>query len=156
MQGITARSRRPTRTPSLLRLRRTSTTATAPAPCSAQTLSEIKNADLVIVFVGTDANVAGEGHDRTTLAMPGNYDSLISQVAAVGNPRMVLAIQSDGPVKIYDVQQYFPAILFSGYNGESQGHALADVLFGQQNPSGHLDFTWYKDDAQLPRSRTTA
>jgi beta-glucosidase len=128
----------------------TSTTATAPASCAAQTMSEIKSASLVVVFVGTDENVASEGHDRTTLAMPGNYDSMISQVAAVGNPRMLLAIQSDGPVQISDVQHYFPAILFSGYNGQDQGQALADVMFGQQDPSGHLDFTWYKDDAQLP------
>ena len=48
------------------------------------------------------------------------------------------------------MQGKFPAILFSGYNGESQGTALADVMFGQQDPSGHLDFTWYKDDSQLP------
>ena len=40
--------------------------------------------------------------------------------------------------------------MFSGYNGESQGTALAEVLFGKQNPTGHLDFTWYKDDSQLP------
>ena len=44
----------------------------------------------------------------------------------------------------------FPAIVFSGYNGESQGTALAQVLFGQVNPTGHLDFTWYAGDSQLP------
>ena len=128
----------------------TSTTATAPASCSAQTLSEIQNADLVVVFVGTDLNVATEGHDRGSIAMPGNYDSLISQVAGQGNPRMLLAIQSNGPVTISNVQKDFPAILFSGYNGESQGTALADVMFGKHNPSGHLDFTWFKNDSQLP------
>jgi beta-glucosidase-like glycosyl hydrolase len=128
----------------------TSTTATAPAACSAQTQADIKTADLVVVFAGTDEAVASEGHDRSSLVMPGNYDSLISQVAAIGNPRTALVIQSDGPVDISGVQNDFPAILFSGYNGESQGTALASVLFGQQNPAGHLDFTWYKDDSQLP------
>jgi beta-glucosidase len=128
----------------------TSTTATAPAACSAQTQADIKNADLVIVFAGTDENVASEGHDRSSLAMPGNYDSLISQVSALGNPRTALVIQSDGPVDIGSVRSDFPAILFSGYNGESQGTALANVLFGAANPSGHLDFTWYAGDSQLP------
>jgi beta-glucosidase len=128
----------------------TSTRATGPANCSAQTQADIKTADLVIVFAGTDTNVATEGRDRTTIAMPGNYDSLISQVAALGNPKMALVLQTGGPVTIGDVQQDFPSIVFSGYNGESQGAALADVLFGKQNPSGHLDFTWYKDDSQLP------
>jgi beta-glucosidase len=128
----------------------TSTTSTSAAVLSAQTQDDIKSADLVIVFVGTDDAVAGEGHDRASLAMPGNYDSLITQTAALGNPKMALVIQSDGPVKIDDVQASFPAIVFSGYNGESQGAALADVLLGNQNPSGHLDFTWFKDDSQLP------
>ncbi len=128
----------------------TSTTATAAASCSAATQAAIKSADLVIVFAGTDLNVASEGHDRTSLAMPGNYDSLISQVAAVGNPRMALVIQSGGPVDLGGVQGDFPSIVFSGYNGQAQGTALADVLFGKQNPSGHLDFTWYAGDSQLP------
>jgi beta-glucosidase len=128
----------------------TSTTATTPAACSAATQAAIKTADLVIVFTGTDENVASEGHDRTSLEMPGNYNSLISQVAALGNPRTALVIQSDGPVDTSTTQGDFPAIVFSGYNGESQGTALAQVLFGQQDPSGHLDFTWYKDDSQLP------
>jgi beta-glucosidase-like glycosyl hydrolase len=128
----------------------TSTTATSPAVLSAQTQADIKSADLVIVVAGTDGAVAGEGHDRSTIAMPGNYDSLISQVSALGNPRTALVIQSDGPVDIGNVQGDFPSILFSGYNGESQGTALADVLFGQQDPSGHLNFTWYAGDSQLP------
>ena len=128
----------------------TSTTTTTAASCSAATLADVKSADAVIVFVGTDLNVATEGTDRTTLAMPGNYDSLISQVAAVGNPNMVLSIQSDGPVDLGNVQGDFPSIVFAGYNGESQGTALADVLFGKQDPAGHLDFTWYADDSQLP------
>jgi beta-glucosidase-like glycosyl hydrolase len=128
----------------------TSTTATGPAACSAATQADIKTADLVVVFAGTDETVASEGNDRSSLAMPGNYNSLISQVSALGNPRTALVIQSDGPVDISGVQNDFPAIVFSGYNGESQGTALAAVLSGAQNPSGHLDFTWYKDDSQLP------
>ena len=128
----------------------TSTTTTTPASCSADTQAAIQTADLVIVFVGTDQNTASEGKDRTTLAMPGNYNSLISQVNALGNPRTALVIQSDGPVDISGTQGDFPAILFSGYNGESQGTALAQVLLGQVNPAGHLDFTWFKDDSQLP------
>jgi beta-glucosidase len=128
----------------------TSTTATAPASCSAATQTAARAASLVIVFVGTDLTVAREGVDRTSLEMPGNYNSLISKVAALGNPRTALVIQSDGPVDISGTHDDFPAIVFSGYNGESQGTALAQVLFGQMDPAGHLDFTWYKDDSQLP------
>ncbi|MCW2870947.1 glycoside hydrolase family 3 C-terminal domain-containing protein, partial [Actinacidiphila oryziradicis] len=128
----------------------TSTTATTPAACSAATQTAIKAADLVIVVVGSDLGVADEGTDRSALALPGNYDSLISQVSALGNPRTALVMQADGPYDIRDGQKDFPAIVFSGYNGESQGTALAQVLFGRQNPSGHLDFTWFADDSQIP------
>jgi hypothetical protein len=128
----------------------TSTRATSPARCSARTLKAIKEADLVVVFVGTDLNDAAEGHDASSIAMPGNYDSMIHQVSKVGNRRMVLAIQAAWPVTIYNVQKLFPAIVFSGYNGEEQGNALADVLFGKQDPSGHLDFTWFRNNGQLP------
>ncbi|HEV3361510.1 MAG TPA: glycoside hydrolase family 3 C-terminal domain-containing protein [Pseudonocardiaceae bacterium] len=128
----------------------TGTKATGPATLSAATLADIKDASAVIVSVGTDTDLATEGTDRTSIAMPGNYDSLIDQATAVGNPNMVLAIQSNGPVQIDNEQAKFPSIVFSGYNGESQGTALADVLFGRQNPAGHLYFTWYADDSQLP------
>ncbi|MEU5266290.1 glycoside hydrolase family 3 C-terminal domain-containing protein [Amycolatopsis sp. NPDC021455] len=127
----------------------TSTGTTTPASCSAQTTAAMKTADLVVVFAGTDGSVATEGRDRTTIAMPGNYDSLIDQVKAVGNPRTALAVQAGGAVSLGHAQG-IPGIVFSAYNGESQGTALADVLFGKQNPSGHLNFTWYADDTQLP------
>ena len=128
----------------------TSSTASAPAVLSAQTQDAVKHADLVVMLVGTNENNAGEGKDRSSLAMPGNYDSLINQTAALGNRNLALVIQADGPVKIDDIQDKVPSIVFSGYNGQDQGTALADVLLGKQNPSGHLDFTWYKDDSQLP------
>jgi beta-glucosidase-like glycosyl hydrolase len=128
----------------------TSTGATGPATLSDATKADIGTADAVIVFVGTDTDLATEGRDRTTIAMPGNYDSLIDQVGAIGNPRTALVVQSGGPVRIGNELATFPAVVFSGYNGESQGTALADVLFGRQNPDGHLNFTWYADDSQLP------
>jgi beta-glucosidase-like glycosyl hydrolase len=128
----------------------TSTTATGAATLSAATKADITAADAVIVFVGTDKKIADEGRDRPSIAMPGNYTSLIDQVSAIGNPRTALVVQSNGPVQINTEQDKFPAVVFSGYNGESQGTALADVLFGRQNPDGHLDFTWYADDSQLP------
>jgi beta-glucosidase-like glycosyl hydrolase len=128
----------------------TSTTATAPAACAAATTDALKSADLVVAMAGTDQNVAREERDLSGLALPGNYRSLVDQVTAAGNPRTVLALQALAPLAIEDVRQAFPAIVFSGYNGQGQGTALADVLFGKQNPSGHLNFTWYTGDSQLP------
>ena len=128
----------------------TSTTAQTPALLSDATRAAIRGADLVLVFVGTDSGTAAEDKDRASLALPGNYRSLVDQVSALGNPRTALVIQSLGPVTLSGVRDRFPAILFSGYNGQAQGSALADVLFGAQDPGGHLTFTWYRDDSQLP------
>ncbi|GAA2808746.1 glycoside hydrolase family 3 C-terminal domain-containing protein [Crossiella cryophila] len=128
----------------------TSTTATGPAVLSQQTQDQIRAADLVVLFVGTDHQTAGEGKDRDSLALPGNYHSLITQAAALGNPRLALVLQSGGPVRIEDLRDRTPAVVYSSFNGESQGAALADVLLGKHNPSGRLSFTWYRDEGQLP------
>lgn len=128
----------------------TSTSSNRPAVLSAKAKADIKSASMVIVFTGTNWSNVHEGFDRHSLAMPGNYDSMIKQVAALGNPNMVLVIQSDGPITLSKIQNKFSSILFSAYNGESQGTALAKVLFGQKDPCGHLNFTWYKDESQLP------
>ena len=125
-------------------------TSTTPATLSDATQAAIRQADLVVMMVGTDDKVNGEGHDRATIAMPGNYTSLLEQVSALGNPNTVLAIQTVGPVSLAGVRDKVPAILFSGPNGQRQGAALANVLFGEALPSGHLTFTWYRDDSQLP------
>ena len=128
----------------------TSTTSQQPAWLSDQTKSDIQQADLVIVYIGTDEAVSREGFDRANLMIPGNQSDLIYQVAHLGNPHMVLVMQATGPMDISLVQRYFPSIIFSAYNGEFQGRALAHVLSGDHNPSGHLNFTWYVNDFQLP------
>jgi hypothetical protein len=110
----------------------------------------VKGADLVVVMVGTDADVMTEGYDRKTLALPGNYGQLVDKVAALGNPRIVLVDQSAGPVDLSAARRKVPSILFSAANGQRQGLAAARAIFGKVNPSGHLTFTWYAGDKQLP------
>ena len=112
----------------------TSTKATAPAACSAQTMADVASADAVVVFVGTDTNLATEGTDRTTIAMPGDYDSLIDQVAAVGNPRMLLAIQSAGPVTLDNEQGKFPAVALHRLQRREPGHRAGRRPVRQAEP----------------------
>ncbi|MBX5439724.1 MAG: glycoside hydrolase family 3 C-terminal domain-containing protein [Thermoflavifilum sp.] len=128
----------------------TSTIAHQPAWLSEKTKTDIQQADLVIVYIGTDEAVSREGFDRANLMIPGNQSDLIYQVAQLGNPHMILVMQATGPMDISLIERYFPSIVFSGYNGEFQGTALAHVLAGDHNPSGHLNFTWYVNDFQLP------
>jgi beta-glucosidase len=127
-----------------------SSTSTSAPSLQPATQSAIKTANLVVVMVGTDANTNAEGYDRKTLALPGNYRQLIEQVAAQGNPRIVLVDQSAGPVDLTPVRNKVAAILFSAANGQRQGLAAANAIFGKVDPSGHLSFTWYRNDQQLP------
>ena len=108
-----------------------------------------KNYDAVIVVAGTDANTADEGADRSTLALPGAQSALISQVAAQ-NPHTVAYLETMGQVDTSGFQSQVPALLWSSYNGQRQGAALADVLLGTVNPSGRLPFSWYRSLDQLP------
>ena len=81
----------------------TSTTATGAPALQPATRAAIRDADLVVVMVGTDAKVNAEGYDRKNLGLPGNYEQLVRTVAAVGNPRIVLVDQSAGPVDLSGV-----------------------------------------------------
>jgi beta-glucosidase len=70
--------------------------------------------------------------------------------AVAANPRTVVVLQTMGPVDLRPFAARARALLWSSYNGMRQGEALADVLLGAVDPSGHLPFTWYRDDSQLP------
>jgi beta-glucosidase len=107
------------------------------------------NYDAVVVYAGTDASSGTEGVDRTTLALPGAQADLINQVAAV-NPNTIAYLETLGEVDVTSFQQHVPALLWSSYNGQRKGAALADVLLGKANPSGRLPFSWYADLNQLP------
>jgi len=105
--------------------------------------------DAVLVYAGTDASTAREDVDRGTLALPGAQAELIRQVAAA-NPNTVGYLETTGEVDVTGFEPRLPALLWSSYNGQRKGEALADVLLGAANPSGHLPFTWYRDASQLP------
>jgi beta-glucosidase len=113
------------------------------------TIAAVKDYDAVVVVAGTDYSTASEDHDRTTTALPGAQAAMISQVEAA-NPRTVVYLQTVGSVDVRSFEPTSPAILWSSYLGQRQGPAIADVLLGKVNPSGHLPFTWYTDDSQLP------
>jgi len=125
------------------------TTAGSLTTVDQATIDAVKGYDAVVVVAGTDRTTASEDHDRTTTALPGAQASMISQVEAA-NPRTVVYLQTVGSVDARSFEPTSPAILWSSYLGQRQGPAIANVLLGKVNPSGHLPFTWYSDDSQLP------
>ncbi|WHY66679.1 glycoside hydrolase family 3 C-terminal domain-containing protein [Neobacillus sp. SuZ13] len=108
-----------------------------------------KNADVVIVYGGTDNTTADEAGDRHDLNLPGAQASLIDQVAKA-NPNTIAVMETIGQVEINSFEKDLSAMIWSSYNGERKGEGLADVLLGKHNPSGHLPFTWYQSSSQLP------
>ena len=108
-----------------------------------------QKADVVIFAGGTDLTVSDESNDRTSLNLPGDQQKLLEAVYSV-NPNVVLVLQSCSSMTINWAQEHVPAIVEAWYDGQSQGQAIADVLFGDYNPSGHLTSTWYNSLSSLP------
>ncbi len=106
-------------------------------------------ADIALVFVGDNRLLSDEGRDRFDIALPDAQEELIKAVLAA-NPRTAVVINTVCPVALSDESNRAPAILCSFFAGEQQGHAIADVLFGDYNPGGKLCSTWYRNVGQLP------
>ena len=114
-------------------------------------LASAREADLVIIVAGTDPSVTREGADRLTLDLPYGQNEKIKALLAA-NPRTAVVCVVSGPIT-GDFMDRVPALLCATYAGESQGAAIADVLFGQASPSGHLSETWFFSDTDLPHIR---
>jgi len=125
------------------------TTAASLTTVDQASVAAAKNYNAVVVVVGTDSTTGSEGNDRTTLALPGAQASMIQQVEAA-NPDTIVYMETMGEVDTSPFQASTPALLWSSYNGQRQGQALADVLLGRADPSGHLPFTWYASQSQIP------
>jgi beta-glucosidase len=106
-------------------------------------------ADVAVVCVGTTLAIEKEGHDRKTLALPGNQQQLVEAVFAA-NPRTVVVLINAGSLTVPWIKAHVPAIVGAWWSGEEQGHALADVLFGEVNPAGRLPYTVYASESQVP------
>ncbi|MBV9685303.1 MAG: glycoside hydrolase family 3 C-terminal domain-containing protein [Solirubrobacterales bacterium] len=107
------------------------------------------NYDNVIVYAGTDDSTANEFVDRTDMALPGAQAQLINEVAAK-NPNTAAVIEAIGQVDVDSFRDNVPSLLWTSYYGQRKGDALADVVLGNYNPSGHLPFTWYENASDLP------
>ncbi len=115
----------------------------------AQAVGLAKKSEYAIVVLGTDLTVADEGTDRTSLDLPGAQETLLKAVYRA-NPKTVLVLVNGYSLAINWAQDSIPAILSAWYDGQAQGTAIADVLFGTVNPRGKLSTTWFKSIADLP------
>ncbi len=115
------------------------------------TLNLAAGCDVALVFVGTDQSTGREESDRFALTLPGNQNELIKAVAAV-NPNTIVVMQTMGMVEVEQFKNLadVTGIIWTGYNGQAQGTAMAKILFGDVNPGGKLNVTWHKSLNDLP------
>jgi len=99
-----------------------------------------KNADAVLLFAGTNRFVETEAMDRKTLDFPFGQDELIKAVCAA-NPKTIIIVVAGSACNLNIADSCSPAILYSWFNGSEGGNAIADIIFGNVNPSGKLPFT---------------
>jgi beta-glucosidase len=117
-------------------------------PASAASLA--KGSDVAIVFVNEPAS---EGGDVPNLSLPDNQDELVSAVAAA-NPHTIVVLEMGGPVTMPWIDSV-SAVLEAWYPGIKGADAIANILFGDVNPSGKLPLTFPKSEADLPHPMLT-
>jgi beta-glucosidase len=111
--------------------------------------AKAKAADVVVLGLGEWQGISGEGFDRTDLGLPGNQEQLLEAVVAAGKP-VVLVLENGRPLTIGWAKEHVPAILEAWYPGEFGGRAIAETLFGDNNPAGRLTITFPRSVGQLP------
>ncbi len=124
-----------------------------------EALDAARAADAVVFVGGLTGDVEGEemkvsypgfaGGDRTDLRLPASQLKLLEALQATGKP-VALVLTGGSALAVDWAQQRLPAILMAWYPGQRGGNAVADVLFGEANPSGRLPLTFYKANEQLP------
>ena len=99
--------------------------------------------DAAVVCIGLSSDFEGEDKDRPDMNLPGDQAHLVESVLAA-NPRTVVVFIGGSPVVMEPWVNQVPAVLCAWYPGQECGHALADVLFGDVNPSGKMPVTFPK------------
>jgi beta-glucosidase len=116
---------------------------------AADAVKAAREADAVVFFAGVDALAADEEKDFPALALPEDQSKLLDAVLKA-NRRTVLVLQTGNPLVFTPREKSAPAILQSWYAGQDAGTAIAEVLFGDTNPSGKSPITFYGSLSDLP------
>lgn len=112
-------------------------------------VSAARRADVVIMVIGEERGMTGEAASRSKIGIPGNQLDLVKAVMKTGKP-VVVVLMNGRPLTITWLNDHVPAILEAWFPGIEGGPALADVLFGDYNPSGKLTMGFPRDVGQIP------
>ena len=108
-----------------------------------------KNADVVVMVLGEDGFQSGEGRSRTDIGIPGVQQELLEEVYKV-NKNIVLVLMNGRPLNINWADKNIPSIVEAWQLGTQTGNAIAQVLYGDYNPSGKLPMSFPRSVGQIP------
>lgn len=114
-----------------------------------EALSVAGSADIIVAALGEASEMSGESSSRTDLGMPDAQSDLLIALLKTGKP-VVLILFTGRPMVIKWEDENVPAILNVWFGGSESGNAIADVLFGEVNPSGKLTMTFPQNVGQIP------
>jgi len=114
-----------------------------------EAIKTANNADVVIVAVGESADMTGEAKSRASLHLPGVQESLIKALKATGKPLVVL-VMAGRPLIFNWTAGHANAILYTWWLGSEAGNAMADVIFGDYDPSAKLPMSFPRAEGQIP------
>jgi beta-glucosidase len=115
----------------------------------ASAVSKARGADVVVLGLGEHQGISGEGFDRSSLDLPDNQEQLLEAIVATGKP-VILVLENGRPLTIPWAKEHVPAILEAWYPGEFGGQAIAETLFGDNDPAGRLTVSFPRSVGQLP------
>lgn len=114
-----------------------------------EAISAAMAADVVVMSVGERRDMSGEAKSRSDIGIPGVQEELIKAIVATGKP-VVVMINAGRPLVFDWVSENVPAILYTWWLGSEAGNAIADVLFGDYNPSAKLPMSFPRTEGQIP------
>jgi len=115
----------------------------------AEAINIAKQSDIVVISVGEARDMSGEAKSRSNIHLPGVQEELIKAVYATGKPVVVL-ISAGRPLIFNWTADNIPSILYTWWLGTQAGNAIADILFGDYNPSAKLPMSFPLAEGQIP------
>jgi len=112
-------------------------------------LAAARAADVVVLALGEPSSYSGEAQSRTQIVLPASQQALAEAVAATGKP-LIVVLRNGRALALSGAVRDAHAILVTWFLGTQAGHAIADVLFGDYNPSGRLPVSFPLDSGQQP------
>tara|TARA_B100001996_G_scaffold239089_1_gene184830 strand:- start:505 stop:2760 length:2256 start_codon:yes stop_codon:yes gene_type:complete len=114
-----------------------------------QARSAAKSSDVVIMVLGEEGYQTGEGRSRTNLLLPGLQQELLEEIYKI-NKNIVLVLVNGRPLNISWADENIPSIVEAWQLGSQAGNAIAEVLYGDYNPSGKLTMSFPRNVGQVP------